>query len=185
MIDGTMKFKRNSKEADRLAKLARNIEALVEKDERLSREARDIAGLRQTAALELHSMCSAFVGSVNKLLSKAMLEFVPPEYSADAFRDPGVNVFQINASGRIVHIEFQATDTSSSTERYPTPYILHGAVRCFNQDMLDRAVIPEWQLFYCVEDRKRNWLLYDPRSHRASPFDKEHLITLMEQLIEV
>jgi hypothetical protein len=151
-----MKFKRNRVEEGRLRKLAQNIESLVQTD---------------------------FVDSVNRLLSKVTLDLGPPEYSAEAFRDPGANVIQLNAAGRLVHIEFQATDTPTSTEEFRIPYIMRGAVRCFNQQLLDQAVIPELHLFYCLEKNRHTWLLFDPRTHRTVPFDKECLTSLMERLV--
>jgi hypothetical protein len=178
-----MKFRRNPAVEDRLKKLAGTIESVVEKDELRMREARKVAELRRQAAVELHSICSDFVNSVNRLLSKVMLDLGPPDYSAEAFRDPGRNVIQINSAGRLIQIEFQATDTPTSTEEFRIPYIIRGAVRCFNQEQLDRAVIPELHLFYCLDKGRRTWLLFDPRTHRTVPFDQECLISLMERLV--
>lgn len=178
-----MKFGRFPTAKDRLKRLAEDIEALAHKDEEKVRQAHEVAELRCVAARELHSICADFVKSVNRLLSRPMVELGPPEYAAETFRDPGQNVFQINVAGRMLHIEFQATDTPTSTDKFRTPYILHGEVRCLNQESLDRAVIPELLLFCCVEKEKHVWILFDPRTHRTTPFDKNHLIALMERLV--
>lgn len=179
-----MKFRRELKTKDRLERLARSIEALAEKDARRIREAHEIAELRRQAAAELHAICSEFVKSVNRLLPKAMLELGPPEYNPETLRDPGLNMLQINVSGRIVNIEFEATDELVSTEHFRIPYTLHGTVRCFNQEMLDRTMVPEMLLFYCLEKNKNGWLLVDPRTHRTLPFDQEYLVTAMEKLVQ-
>jgi hypothetical protein len=178
-----MKFGRNSLSRDRLKKLAENIEGLARKDEERIREAGRIDERRRQAAVELYSICAEFVASVNEMLSHIRLQFAPSEFSAEAFQDPGTNVFLINATGRVLHIEFRATDTLTSTEKFRVPYILEGVIRCFNQDMLDRTVIPEVHVFHCLERDRGYWTVFDPRTHRTAPFDQEYLIAQMERLV--
>ena len=178
-----VKFGRHAASKDRIEKLAESIEALARKDEERIQEAHYIDELRREAAAELHSCCASFVISLNRLLNKVTLELAPPEFHAEVFRDPGVNVFQINAAGRVIDIEFQATDTLTSTEQFRVPYILQGSIRWFNQDMLDHTVVTETMLFYCHEKDQRRWVVFDPRTHRVAPFDQDYLIALMERLV--
>lgn len=178
-----VKFGRHAPSKDRLERLAENIEALARKDEERIQEAHHIDELRREAAAELHSCCARFASSVNRLLNKVTLELSPPEYDVGAFRDPAVNVFQINAAGRVIHIKFQATDTLTSTEQFRIPYILQGAIRWFNQEMLDHTIVTETMLFYCVEKDRGRWVVFDPRTHRVVPFDQDYLVALMERLV--
>jgi len=163
--------------------LARKIEVVVEQDRERVRQAQEFARLRSRAAVELHAVCSGFVGKVNGLLKKPQVELSPAEYPPDAYRDNGANVFQINVSGRIVHLEFHATETLTSTEKLGTPYILEGSVRAFNQHLLELSVVPEQQLFCCPQGNRLNWVWFDPRAQRSAPLDQERLTMLLERLM--
>src|SRR5574341_1327214 len=101
-----MKFRHPPAAGERLRKLAQGIEALVRKDEERLRREREIAELRRRAARELHAICAELVAALNRLLSATTVELSPAEFSEDWFRDPGVNVVQINVSGRLVLIAF-------------------------------------------------------------------------------
>ena len=168
---------------DRLKKLANTIDALSEKDGQLVQKTQEIAGLRCKAAVDLHSICRNFVSDLNRMLSKTELLFDPPEYSPESFNDHGVNLLQINARGRILQIEFSPTAEMISTENFRMPHILEGSIRCFNQEFLDRAVIEEQFIFYCLEKKQRLWRFFDARTYRSGPFDQEYLVSLMEQLL--
>jgi hypothetical protein len=178
-----MKFGRKKNAADRLQTLARKIEATAKKDKQRLREIEEITKHRSRGALDLHAICSEFVGAVNQLLPAPMVELSPSEYSGESFRDPGSNVFQISVSGRIVHIEFRATDALTSTEKFRTPYVLEGSLRAFNQESLDLAIIPEQLLFYCMGATQVRWLWFDPRTQRTGPLQQEHLISLLDRLL--
>ena len=178
-----MRFVRKNTTADRLQKLVRKIEATAKQDEERLRRAQEIGRRRASAALELHATCAAFVDSVNRLLPAPMLELSPPAYTPESFRDPGTNVFQINVSGRIVHLEFQATDTPTSIEKFRVPYILEGSLRAFNQELLDMSAIPEQLLFCCLDRNRLSWLWCNPRTQQAAPLDQEHLITVLDRLV--
>ncbi len=121
--------------------------------------------------------------ALNALLARPLVEFSPAEFTAQSFRDDAANIFQINVSGRVVHIEFRATEAPSSTEKLATPYIIEGAVRAFNQELLDLSVIPEQQVFCCPQGARMNWVWLDPRSQRTSPLDQERLISILERLM--
>jgi len=168
---------------DRLARLARNLDALARKDENTIRRAHEIGTLRRQAAMELHTICGKFVQDLNGLLAAIELEFHPEEYSAANFQDTGVNLFQINARGRILQIRFEATPELTSTEDFRVPYILSGAVRCFNQQLLERDLIEEQLLFYTLEKSRNLWRFFDVRTYRSGPVDAEYLISLLEQLV--
>jgi len=63
------------------------------------------------------------------------------------------------------------------------PYVLHGATRCFNQQLLDQELIDEHLLFYCLDRARPMWRFFDTRSYRTGVFDAEYLISLMERLL--
>lgn len=178
-----MKLRRNTRADDRLKRLADNIEVLVRTDEVRIREERRVTELRSKAARELHTTCSGFVASVNGLLGKPLVDLSPAEFTDENYRDAGSNLFQVNVAGRLIQIEFRATDAPTSTEQYRVPYIMQGEVRCLNQEAIERAVIPEHLLFYCLEKNRPVWILFDPRTHRTADFDQECLISLMERLV--
>ncbi|HLY18737.1 MAG TPA: hypothetical protein VKR61_16010 [Bryobacteraceae bacterium] len=168
---------------DRLKKLAKSLDALARQDENVIRRAREIGSVRRQAALELHGICGDFVRDLNQLLSAIELEFHPEEYAAENFQDNGINLFQINARGRILQIKFEATPELVSTEDFRVPYILAGAVRCFNQQLLEKDLIEEQLLFYTIEKSRKLWRFFDSRTYRSGPFDADYLIGLMEQLV--
>jgi len=167
----------------RFKRLAESIDVLAEKDESFLRHAREIAALRRTAAAGLHAICSGFVGSLNRLLSRCEVVLDPPEFSPEAFQENGKNLFQINVQGRILQVEFEAAPELISTEDLRIPYTLQGVVRAFNQELLDRSLIEEQLIFYTLEKEKKMWRFFDARTYRSGPFDQEYLISLMEQVI--
>ena len=167
----------------RFRRLAQSIDALAEKDESFLRRTREIAALRRAAAAGLHAICSDFVGSLNRLLSRSEMVLDPPEFSPDAFREDGTNLFQINVQGRILQVEFKSAPELISTEDLRIPYTLQGVVRAFNQELLDRSLIEEQLLFYTLEKDKRMWRFFDARTYHSGPFDQEYLASLMEQLL--
>jgi len=169
--------------SDRLKKLARSLDALARKDEIRIRRAHEIGSLRRQAALELHGICGDFVRDLNQLLSEIELEFQPEEYGPENFRDEGVHLFQINARGRILQIKFEATPEPISTEDFRVPYILAGAVRCFNQQLLEKDLIEEQLLFCTIEKSRHLWRFFDARTYRSGLFDADYLTGLMEQLV--
>lgn len=167
----------------RLKRLAARIDALVEKDESVIRRSREIAAQRRAAAADLHRICARFVNSLNSLATKAQVSLDPSEFGPDAFLEDGPNLLQVNARGRIIQIEFHATDVLVSTEEFRIPYILQGEVRCFNQELLDRQSVEEQLLFYCLEKAGPLWRFFDARTYRSGPFDESFLVTVMEQLV--
>jgi hypothetical protein len=167
----------------RLKQLAGDIEALAKKDEAAMGRAREIFELRRSAAHELHAICAEFVTSLNELLPEPLVRLDPPNLNEDGFNETGVNLFQINVRGRILQVEFEATPELISTEDFRVPYTLEGTVRAFNQALLDKDLIEEQLLFYTVETHRRMWRFFDARTYRTGPFDRDYLITLMEEIV--
>jgi hypothetical protein len=106
-----------------------------------------------------------------------------PNKELVVFRDSGPNLIQINARGRILEIEYRATEELLSTEDFRLPYTVSGALRAFNQELLDKNVLEEQLLFYTVEETRRMWRYFDPRTHRSGPIDQAYLISIMEILV--
>jgi len=168
---------------DRLKRLAQSIDALVEKDEERLKRTTEMLALRRKAAAQLHRVCAEFAGAVNGLTAKTVLNLDPPSFQAEAFRDGDVNLFQLNARGRILQIEFEATEELTSSEDFRIPYALHGAVRGFNQELLEQNLVREQLLFYTIEKTGPMWRFFDARTYRTGPFDQDYLIGLLEQLL--
>jgi hypothetical protein len=167
----------------RLKRLAANIEALARKDAILLGKQRDTAELRRAAAAEVYAICAGFVASINQLLAKATMMLDPPEFSEGSYKESGINLIQINTSGRILQISFEGTQDLVSTEDFRIPYTLSGTVRAFNQKMLDKDLIEEQLIFFTLERARGMWRFFDARTYRSGPFDQDYLISLMEQLI--
>ena len=168
---------------DRLRKLAKSLDALARGDESVIQRAHQVGSLRRQAAVELHGICGDFVRELNRLLAEIELEFHPEKYAAENFAEDGINLFQVNARGRILQIKFEATPELTSTEDFRIPYILAGEVRCFNQQLLEKDLIEEQLLFYTVQKSRNLWRFFDARTYRSGPFDMDYLISLMEQLV--
>ena len=168
---------------DRLKKLAQAIDALAAKDSALVEKALAIAAMRRQAAVELHAICGGFVKELNQHLSSPQVDFDPVEYLPESFQEIGVNLLQVNVRGRILQIEFAATPETISTENFRVPHIIEGSIRCFNQEILEREVVEEQFIFYCLEKKRNLWRFFDARTYRSGPFDQEYLISLMEQVV--
>ena len=168
---------------DRLKKLAEAIEALTAKDDALFRKL--WRSQRCVARRQLSYIVFAPLSSKrsNQHLSSSQVEFDPAEYLPESFQEIGVNLLQINVRGRILQIEFAATPQTVSTENFRVPHIIEGSIRCFNQEFLDRAIVEEQFIFYCLEKKRNLWRFFDSRTYRSGPFDREYLVSLMEQVI--
>jgi len=168
---------------DRLKKLAGSIDALVERDERLLDRSREIMALRRKAALELHTTCAELVSGLNALLSNVSVQLDPAEFNPETFEEDGPNLFQINVRGRLLQFEFNATPEMVSTEEFRVPYTLKGSIRCFNQVLLERDVIEEQCIFYCLEKNRHFWRFFDERTYRTGAVDADYLASLLERLV--
>jgi hypothetical protein len=156
---------------------------LAEKDERLIRRAKEIAEMRRSAAREMYGICASFVHAVNALLAQPVVELEPDDFPPAAFREDTPTLIQINARGRILQISFAGTSDLVSTEEFRVPYILNGTVRAFNQELLDKDVIEEQLIFFTLEKHNQMWRFFDARTYRSGPFDRDYVVSLMEQLI--
>ena len=101
----------------------------------------------------------------------------------DLFQPDLPTLMQIQVRGRILQIAFTATPGLTSTEEFRIPYILEGSVRAFNQQLLDKHLMEEQLLFYTLEGRGAMWRYFDTRNYRSGHFDREYLMTLMEEVI--
>ena len=170
-------------EPDRIARLAKLIDSDIKKDQHLRLTEADIASLRPKAATQLYSICAGFVASVNRQLSEPVLELSPPEYSEEMFHESRVNLFQLNAQGRIIQVVFKSTSTIFSTEKFKIPYTLEGEIRAYNQEMLERTQIRSLGLFFCLEVGSNTWPYFDWLHGRTALFMDDQLAGLLERLV--
>ena len=128
------RFRKNR--PDRLTRLATAIEALGARDEKLIAESRRVEGLRLQGAMQLHRLCRTFVDGLNARLSQPSVVLSPGVLEETNFDDTGANLFQINLRGRLLQFEFQAMADLYGNDDFKLPYVLRGAVRLFNQELL-------------------------------------------------
>lgn len=167
----------------RLQKLARKLDAIPAQDAERIALAQEIERKQHAAAAELHQMCAAFVASLNDVLSEMTVDFTPAEYSSAYLDTPNGSLFQINASGRIIQISLACKETTVSTEHFRVPYILEGRIRSFNQDLLDRQEIYEYQIFYCVDKAEDSWRYFDSRTRTSGRISTDFLIDTLDQVV--
>jgi hypothetical protein len=166
---------------DQIRRLAREIDA-ARKAEHFLVNADAVGNLRRQGAAELHRICSEFVSSVNSNLPEPVLALSPDTYEPEAFRETGVNLFQMGSQGRQVQIAFEAPAKLFSTEKFLVPYVLEGEIRAYNQQMLERFEVRSQLLFYCVEQGQTSWRFFDWRTRHTGPVSPDLLVGLMEPL---
>jgi hypothetical protein len=175
------KWKRNR--PDRLTRLAKAIEAIAETDRRLIDASTRVDRLRSRGALDLYRICSAFVDKVNGKLPEPAVLLDPPSFSEGNYNDEGLNLFQINLRGRILQLEFGATGELYEDDDFRRPYVLRGAVRSFNQDLLDHGRVDEQLIFYCPANDNAFWYFFDGRTYRSGRVAENYLVSEMERLL--
>lgn len=175
------RWKRNR--LDRLARLAQAIELLGDHDRDLVDRSSRVDNLRVRGATELHSICRTFIAALNGKLSLPSVVLDPGEYSADSYNDGVPGLFQINLRGRLLQIEFEATEELYSREDFRRPYVLFGSVRSFNQDLLDHNTIGEKAIFYCPESDAGSWYYFDSRTYRTGLLTQDFLVAELHQLL--
>lgn len=175
------KWNRHSQ--DRLGRLARAIENLAERDQRLVDESSHVDKLREQGAAALYRTCREFVDALNGRLGDPAVVLDPPEWRPDNFNDGGPNLLQISLRGRLLQIEYSATDEPYSTEDFRHRYVLKGGVRSFNQNFLERDTVDEQQIFYCVHENGGAWHFFDTRTYRTGHISSEYLVAEMERLL--
>jgi hypothetical protein len=176
-----VKWRRNR--PDRLTRLANAIEALGETDRKLIAEGSEVDRLRMRGALDLHRVCRTFVEKVNGQLREPAILLDPPSYSEGNYNDEGLNLFQINLRGRLLQIEFGPTLQLYEDDDFRWPYVLRGAVRSFNQDLLDQSSIDEQMIFYCPKNDTAFWHYFDGRTYRSGRVTESYLVSEMERLL--
>jgi len=142
-----------------------------------------VDALRSRGALDLHRICSLFVDRVNEKLSDPAILLDPAVFEESNYHDGGLNLFQINLRGRILQIEFGPTADLYEDEDFRKPYVLRGAVRSFNQDLLDHGSVEEQMIFYCPSGHGARWHFFDARTYRSGLVGEHYLITEMERLL--
>ncbi len=176
-----MKWKRRSQ--DRLTRLAQEIEAIEGRDQSLIDESAQVDRLRGEGAAGLYAVCRKFVDEVNGKLKEPALVLDPPEWTTESFDDSRPNLLQISLRGRLLQVEFAATDEPYSTEEYRHRYVLQGAVRSFNQNFLERDTVDEQMIFFCAHEADPKWHFFDPRTYRSGLFSMDYLATELERLL--
>ena len=175
------------KAPDRLTSLARAIELLGERDQNLVDESARVDRLRARGAGELYLVCREFTDALNGKLSRPAVILDPAGYTEEHYRDGVRPFFQINLRGRLVQVEFEATEEMYSSEEFRKPYVLRGAVRSFNQDFLDQNNVDEKSIFYCPEKsmtaESGRWHFLDTRTYRTGELTGEFFITELQQLL--
>ncbi len=177
------KLKAESPADQRLKRLARKLDELPAKDEQRLREAREIGRRQRQGIDELHALLRKLVDSLNHLLQNIEIELTPDSVNHDQHPKDGAMLLQLNASGRIIQFAVSATEAGVSTEHFRTPYILHGRVRWFNQEFLDRQEIQERAIFYCVAPQLSGWRYVEPRDRGSGGLDVDFVAESLEQLL--
>ena len=171
------------KKSDRLGRLAASIESLRDSDQSALEDSLRVDRLRVRGAVELHELCATFARELNCRLSEPAVSLDPPTYAAANYSDNGPGLFQLNLRGRLLQIEFEALEELSSTDDFRKPYVMRGAVRSFNQRLLDRSTVHEHGLFYCPKGADANWYYFDARSYRNGKLNVDFLVKEMEKLL--
>ena len=181
MFGWAARWRRNR--PDRLTRLAKAIEDIGESDRKVIAESTDVDRLRTQGALDLHRICRDFVEKVNDKLQEPAVLLDPPSFSESSYNDGGINLFQINLRGRILQIEFGPTTELYESEDFRRRYVLRGAVRSFNQDLLDHGSIDEKMIFYCPANGEAIWYFFDGRTYRSGRVAESYLVSEMERLL--
>lgn len=176
-----MKWKRHTQ--DRLTRLAQAIEAIAGRDQRLIDESTLVDRLREEGAAAIYGICRVFVDDLNGRLSKPALVLDPPDWSSDRFDDSGPNLLQISLRGRLLQLEYAATEEPYSTEDFRHRYVLRGGVRSFNQNFLEQDTVDEQQIFYCPHESGATWHYFDARTYRTGLLSVDYLAAELERLL--
>jgi small-conductance mechanosensitive channel len=167
----------------RLKQLARRLDEIPAQDEQRLREAREIEHRQRQGIDELHALLRNLVDRLNKLLHNLQIELTPESLNQDQYPDESGMLFQLNAAGRIIQFAVTKNEAGVSTEYFRVPYILHGRMRWFNQEYLDRQEIQERPLFYCVDSQVKGWRYLETRGRDSAALDEEFVTESLEQLL--
>ena len=169
--------------SDRLDKLAHAIEAVGARDQRLLDDSLLADRLKSEGALVLFQTCREFVDGLNTRLSEPAVILAPFEWEIDNFSDDQTNFFQISLRGRLIQVEFQSTEEMFSTEDFRRPYVLHGSIRSFNQESLERNRMGEQRIFCCRVKEAPEWHYFDARTYRTGRLTADYLADELERLL--
>ena len=176
-----MKWKRRSQ--DRLARLALAIDAIAEHDRRLVEEGALVDDLHREGAAALYRICRSFVDDLNGRLVEPAVILDPSEWNPDGYDAGSSNLFQISLRGRLLQIEFTATEEPYSTEDFRQRYVLSGGVRSFNQNFLEKDTVDEQQIFFCPGAVGAAWHFFDARTYRSGLLTVDYLAAELERLL--
>jgi hypothetical protein len=168
---------------DRLDRLALAIEAIAGRDQVVMDESSQVDRIRAEGAAGLYGVCRKFVDELNGRLKDPALVLDPPQWDQDSFDDSRPNLLQISLRGRLLQIEFSATDEPYSTEEYRHRYVLEGSVHSFNQNFLERDTVDEQMIFFCAHEPTAVWHFFDPRTYRSGLVSVEYLASELERLL--
>jgi hypothetical protein len=178
------KWRRHSQ--DRLQRLAKSIEAIEERDRQMADESSQVDKLRDDGAAALYGLCREFVDNLNRRLPEPALLLDPPEWTRESFHESGPNLIQISLRGRLLQLEYEATDEPFCTEDFRYRYVLRGDVRSFNQNFLEHDTVDEQQIFYCPGndgDEGASWHFFEVRTYRTGKVSLDYLASELERLL--
>ncbi len=167
----------------RLTRLAAAIESLNERDRQLMEETATVERLRIEGAADLHAICRVFVNALNSKLVSPAIILDPAEYYSRTFNESGPNIIQINLRGRLLQIDFTATEELYSTDDFRRRYTLLGTVRSFNQELLSQNVVDEQTIYYCPEGAAARWYYFDCRTYRTGRVTPDFFAAELERLL--
>lgn len=166
----------------KIARLARKLDALPEKDEARARKARDWERRQNEAGEALLLICAHLVETLNLLLEQMQVELSPPAFQPESLDTVSGLLIQINANGRIVQVQVKPREECSS-DPLRSGYLLTGSLRWFNQELLERQEIQEEPLLCSVDGSGHVWRYLDPRTRKSGVFDQDYLAEKLEQLL--
>jgi hypothetical protein len=149
-------------------RLAKQLDHLVERDEKTVEEMDLTDQARRHGARILHTICADFTRRLNAAMTRTEMLLMPTEFDPATYREDAPNLIQMSLRGRIVQIQYEATEQIVANENFRYPYILQGAVNGFNQTLLERDLIEEQLLFYAKNGKQEfRWHYFEPRTYRT------------------
>jgi hypothetical protein len=169
---------------DPLTKLARELDRLAERDEKVVEEMGRADWARRQGARGLHAICADFTNRLNAAMTRTEMLLIPTQFDPQMYREDAPNLIQMSLRGRIVQIQYEVPEQTVATENFRYPYILEGSVNGFNQTLLERDLIEEQLLFYARKGEKQehHWYYFEPRTYRWGIVGEAYLTSLLARL---
>ena len=169
---------------DSLTKLARQLDRLAERDEKMVDEMSRADWARRQGARSLHTLCADFTRRLNSAMTRTEMLLMPSEFDPKMYREDAPNLIQMSLRGRIVQIQYEIPEQAMATEDFRYPYILQGSVNGFNQTLLERDLIEEQLLFYAREDTRSDfrWHFFEPRTYSTGLVTEDYFTRLLTRL---